>query len=219
VGEVGGCTGDRLNPVQPLVRATGYEVGARSVLINGLQSSITLWRLDLDSELIFTGDAGTTEPSRPSRRQGMEWANYWTPREWLLIDGDLSLSSAHYIDSDADGNHIPGAVEQVTSIGASLQESDPWAAGLRLRYFGSRPLTEDNRIRSKSSTLVNLLGGYSISKPIKISMEVLNLFNSKVSDIDYYYASRLRGETTAVNDIHTHPAEPRAVRVTLRMTL
>ena len=219
VGEAGACTGDRLSPVQPLVRATGYEVGARSVLIDGLQSSITLWRLDLDSELIFTGDAGTTEPSRPSRRQGVEWANYWTPKEWLLIDGDVSFSSAHYIDTDADGNRIPGAVEQVASVGASLVESDPWAAGLRLRYFGPRPLTEDNSVRSKSSTLVNLLGGYSISKPIKISMEVLNLFNAKVSDIDYYYASRLPGETAAVNDVHTHPAEPRSVRVTVRMTL
>jgi outer membrane receptor protein involved in Fe transport len=188
-------------------------------LLSGLQTSLTLWRLDIDSELIFTGDAGTTEASRPSRRQGVEWANYWNPVAWLLIDGDVSLSSARFTDSDPAGDRIPGAIEQAASVGVSLQQSEPWSAGLRLRYFGPRPLIEDNSVRSKSSTLVNMLVGYRISKPLKISMEVLNLFNAQVSDIDYYYASQLSSETSAVDDIHTHPAEPRTVRVTLRLTL
>ncbi len=214
----GACTGDPLSPVQPLVRAKGYEIGTRTALIPGLQSSLTLWRLDIASELIFIGDAGTTSPSRPSRRQGVEWANYWNPGEWLLVDGDVSLSSARYTDADPVGNHIPGAVERVASLGVSLQESDPWLAGMRLRYFGPRPLVEDNSVRSKSSTLVNVLVGYRVRKPVQISMEILNLFNAQVSDIDYYYASRLRGETAPVNDVHTHPAEPRAVRLTLKLT-
>ena len=154
-GSLGTCTGDALSPVKPLVPAKGYEVGVRSALPGGLQTSLTLWRLDIDSELIFTGDAGTTEASRPSRRQGVEWANYWTPAAWLLVDGDVSLSSAHFTDNDPVGNRIPGAIEQAASIGVSLQESDPWSAGLRLRYFGPRPLIEDNSVRSKSSTLVN----------------------------------------------------------------
>ena len=175
--------------------------------------------MDIDSELIFTGDAGTTEASRPSRRQGVEWANYWTPATWLLIDGDVSLSSAHFTDNDPVGNRIPGAIEQAASIGVNLQETDPWSAGLRLRYFGPRPLIEDNSVRSKSSTLVNMQVGYRISKPLKISMEVLNMFNAQVSDIDYYYASQLPGEAAPVNDIHSHPAEPRTVRVTLRWNI
>ena len=101
----------------------------------------------------------------------------------------------------------------------SLQESDPWSAGLRVRYFGPRPLIEDNSVRSKSSTLVNMQVGYRISKPVKVSMEILNLFDTQVSDIDYYYASQLPGEAAPVNDIHSHPAEPRAVRMTFRLTL
>jgi outer membrane receptor protein involved in Fe transport len=138
----GECTGDQINPVKPLVRAKGYEAGMRSAWIKGLQSTLTLWRLEVDSELLFTGDAGTTEASRPSRRQGVEWANYWNPKEWLLVDGDVSLSSARYTDASPEGSYIPGAVEHVASIGVSLQESDPWSAGVRLRYFGPRALIE-----------------------------------------------------------------------------
>ena len=45
-------------------------------------------------------------------------------------------------------------------------------------------------------------------------MDVFNVFDAKVSDVDYYYASRLPGEPAGgVEDIHTHPAEPRSARM------
>ncbi|MHB1115572.1 TonB-dependent receptor [Sideroxydans sp.] len=216
-GGAGECSGDSVDPVRPLVPATGYEVGVRSAVLPGLQTSLTLWRLDIDSELVFVGDAGTTSASRPSRRHGVEWANYWNPVAWLLIDGDVSLSSARFTDGDPTGDRIPGAIEHATSIGVILQDSAPWSAGLRLRYFGPRPLIEDNSVRSKSSTLVNMLVGYRITQRVRLNMEVLNLLDTQVSDIDYYYESQLHSETTSVADIHTHPAEPRTLRASVNV--
>jgi hypothetical protein len=46
------------------------------------------------------------------------------------------------------------------------------------------------------------------------NFEVLNLFNSKQDDISYYYQSQLRGEAAPVADIHFHPVERRAWRMT-----
>lgn len=215
---IGACSGDSLSPVSPLVRAEGYEIGLRTSWFPGLQSTLTLWRLDIASELIFVGDAGSTNPSRPSRRQGIEWANNWQPYDWLLLDADLSLSEARYSDDDAAGNYIPGAIEQAASVGLSVQQNANWSGGVRLRYFGPRPLLEDNSVRSEASTLVNVQLGYRFSKQLRSSLDILNLLDSKVSDIDYYYASQLVGESAPVNDIHTHPAEPRTLRLTLRMS-
>nr|WP_274381897.1 TonB-dependent receptor [Noviherbaspirillum sedimenti] len=65
--------------------------------------------------------------------------------------------------------------------------------------------------------MVNAKLGYAITKDIKLMAEVLNLFNRKISDIDYFYKSQLRNEAAPVSDIHTHPAEPRALRVGLIM--
>ena len=215
----GACSGDAVERVKPLVRAKGYEVGLRTAILPGLQSTLTLWRLDIESELLFVGDAGTTEPSRPSRRQGVEWANYWVPTPWLLIDADLSLSRARFRDFDPAGVHIPGSIERALSVGAAFRNLGPWSGGVRLRHFGGRPLIEDNSVRSSASTLVNLQAGYALGAKTKLRLDLLNAFNRKVSDIDYFYRSQLRGEITARNDLHTHPAEPRSLRLTLRVSL
>ena len=91
------------------------------------------------------------------------------------------------------------------------------SGGARLRYVGPRPLIEDNTVRAPGSTLVNLRASHRIDPRTRISVDLLNAFNRKVSDIDYYYASQLRGEAAPVDDLHTHPAEPRSLRVSLRV--
>ncbi len=92
----------------------------------------------------------------------------------------------------------------------------PWFGQFQLRYFGPRPLIEDDSQRSKATTLAYLRVGYKVTPSVKVALDVFNLFDRKASDIDYYYASRLKGEPAAgVNDIHFHPVEPRSLRLTL----
>ncbi len=92
--------GDPMSRVPALVKSRGQEMGWRSAPAPGWNTSVALWRLDLDSELLFVGDAGTTEAGRPSHRQGVEWSNYWTPRDWLTLDADIALSKAHKTGSN-----------------------------------------------------------------------------------------------------------------------
>lgn len=216
------ATGNPAAKVPPLVRAKGRELGVRTALTPKLTSSLALWRLDLASELLFVGDAGTTEPSFPSRRSGIEWANRYTPYSWLALEMDLALSRARFSGNPA-GDRIPGAIERTLSFGITADNLSGWYGGLQLRYFGPRPLLENDSVRSPSSTLVNLRGGYKINKQLRATLDVFNLFDRKASDIDYFYCSRLRGETpgvcgdgsAGVDDIHTHPAEPRSLRLSL----
>ena len=209
------ATGAPAERVSPLVRAKGGELGLRAAPFRGVQTSVALWRLDIDSELLFVGDAGTTEPSRPSRREGIEWASYVKPSRSVTVDFDVTLSRSRFKDEDPAGNYIPGATGRTGSGGLTYSEG-PWSGGLRLRYFGPRPLIEDNSQRSGSSTLVNAKVGYAVTKQIKFGIDVLNLFNRKVDDVTYFYTSRLQGEPAAgIADKHFHPAEPRTLRLSL----
>jgi outer membrane receptor protein involved in Fe transport len=202
--------------VTPLVRTSGMEIGARTEILPGLQSSLALWQLKLASELVFAGDAGDTEPSRASRRSGIEWNNHWRAANWLLVDADVAVSRARFTQHEPAGDFVPGSVGKVLSLGATVTELGPWFAQFQLRYFGPRPLIEDDSQRSKSTSLASVRVGYRVTPRLKLALDVFNVFNRKASDIDYYYVSRLRGEPAAgVADTHFHPVEPRSARVTL----
>ncbi len=208
-------TGQPVERVQPLVRARSFDAGMRTDLVPHLETSLTFFRLDLDSELVFSGDAGSTEASRPTRRTGFELANFYKLSERVTLDADLAYSHGRFTDFDPVGNHIPGAIEGVASAGVTFDRFGNWFGALRLRYFGPRPLIEDDSARSHSSSLLNARLGYHLANGLDLSLDVFNLLDRAVSDVDYFYASRLPGEPAqGVDDIHFHPAEPRTARLT-----
>lgn len=211
-------TGLPAEKVTPLVRSKGYEIGLRSEPVSGWQTTLALWRLDIASELLFVGDAGITEPSRPGRRHGLEWTNLYVVNHHLAFDADLAASQARFRGEDpggTPGNHIPGAVAFTANLGVTVDNWGPWFGAFRIRHFGPRALIEDNSVRSASTTLANLRLGHKFDARTRLTLDILNLFDRKASDIDYWYESQLRGEAVPVTDIHTHPAESRAARVTL----
>jgi outer membrane receptor protein involved in Fe transport len=205
-----------LDRVPLLVRSKGAEVGIRSKAIDGLTSSLALFVLDFDSELLFVGDAGTTEPSRPSRRVGFEWTNQYKPLPWLQFDLDVAATRARFTDFDPAGDRIPGAPAIVASGGVTFGRDTGWFGALKARYFGPRPLIEDDSVRSLASLLFNARAGYRFDNGIRLQLDALNLFNARTNQIEYYYVSRLPGEPLdGVADRHVHPVEPLAVRLTL----
>ncbi len=212
-------TGEPADRVTPLVRARGAEFGVRTVRVRGLQSTFALWYLGIDSELLFVGDAGTTEAGRPSRRVGIEWTNYWRLRPWLIADLDVSVSRARFTDDDPAGDNIPGALDRVVSGGITIEPRRPFFGSLRVRHFGPRPLIEDASVKSNGTTLWNGELGYRFSGKARLVLEMFNLFDARVADIDYFYRSRLPGEAAdGVEEIHTHPALPRSARIGLQFS-
>ena len=210
------ATGEPAQRVTPLARARGAEVGVRSVRIPHLQTSLALWTLSLESELIFIGDAGNTEAGRPSRRYGVEWASYYSPTPWLTVDLDLSLSRARFTDAEPTGDVIPGAVSTVVQAGVTLDSVKSLFGSVRWRYFGPRALIEDDSVRSRATSLVSLEAGYKVSRSVRLAVDVFNLLDAEASDIDYFYASRLPGEPAeGIADVHFHPTLPRTARVSL----
>ena len=201
--------------VTPLVRTWGYEIGFRTGIVSGLQTTISLWQLHVDSELIFAGDTGSTVASQPSLRRGIEFTNYWNPVSWLIVDADLSFSRARFRGNSPIGNYIPNSMSRVASIGVSIDRNN-WFGGIRLRHFGPRPLVKDNSQVGSSSTLVNLRAGYRFAKYLKVSLDIFNLIGSKPNDISYFYESKLSSESEPVSDKHIHPVEPRSFRFTVQ---
>ena len=208
-------TGEPVEQVQSLVKARGSELGAR-IEYPRFTASVVAFYLTLGSELVFSGDGGTTEPNPASRRYGTEATLFWRAFDWLTLDAALAFTHARFRDVDPGQTRIPNSVDNVLSGGAAIDLGHGLTASLRLRHFGAAPLIEDGSARSKPTTLVNLGGYYKLGRA-KLGIDVLNMLGSKDNDITYFYASRLQGEPAAgIEDYHLHPVEPRQVRVSLR---
>lgn len=211
-------TGEPADPVTPLVRSEGSELGLRWFEQDRFNATLALWQLDLDSELLFVGDAGNTEATRPSARSGVEVAMYWLADPLAQLELEAAYTRARFRGSDPAGGHIPGAVPLVLSLGWTAEWSGGWHSSLRLRRLGPYPLIEDDSVRSDGSTLVNLAVGKRWRR-WGVELDVLNLLDSDDHDIDYYYASRLSGEPAdGVEDLHFHASEPRTLRLRLTRT-
>jgi hypothetical protein len=219
VAAIDPATMEAIERAPGLVRSTGMEIGLRTEAIPKMQTAVALYRLDFDSELTYIGDAGMTDAGDASRRYGVEFSNYWRPLKWLSVDFDAAFARARSAGGDPGvGRRIPGAVEGVGQLALSVDKLGPWSGALRLRYFGPRPLIEDNSVRSQASTTLNGRIGYRIGKDMQLELEGFNLANRRDSAIDYYYASRLAGELEPREDIHFHPIEPRTLRISFTKT-
>jgi hypothetical protein len=214
-------TGDSVEPSSPIVRARGAEFGVRTVAIPNLQSTVSLWYLGFGSELFYVGDSGSTEIGPPSRRVGVEITNYYRPHPWVTTDLDISFSRARFLELPKGSDLVPGALNRVITAGISVEPPERGRGPLgsvRLRHFGPRPLLEDGSIQSSPTSIFNGEVGYQFSRKFRLVLEGFNLFDAKVSDIEYFYASRLQGEPAeGIEDIHLHPALPRSARVSLRV--
>ena len=205
-------TGDTAVPVDPLVRGTGYEGGVRFRPFAGLTLTGTYWWLDLDSELLFIGDGGTTEAQGPSKRRGYELGAFYQPAKWLTIDAEFTKSRGRLTDLPPGADHVPGAIETVIAGGFVAKVRDASFA-MRLRHFGSYSLIEDNSVRADPVTIVNARVGYTLGR-VELAADLLNVFDAKDNEIEYFYASRLPGEPAeGVEDRHIRPVEPRQLRV------
>lgn len=214
-GRVDPATGQAIDSVDPLVRSFGYEVGVRGFISEQLNTSLSVWTLDLDSELLFVGDAGNTEANGATERYGLEFTAYYRLDDAWSIDMEYAYTDAQYSNpAPGEGDHVPGAIEHVLQAGVSANFSNGWFVNARARYFSERPLEQTGSITSDSSTLANVRFGFREDN-LTFKVDILNAFNSSDHDIDYYYVSRLSSEASGagVEDVHYHVLEPRTIRL------
>ena len=212
--QVDPVTGLATDRVDPMADARSVELGLRTSVIPKTQLALTAFSMRLSSELVYVGDAGSTEASDASQREGFEINAIYTPLSWLLFDADASVTNARIRGVGAE-NRIPNAVRNTASLGMIIDDLNNWSGGLRVRYLGSAPLIEDASVFSQSTMLMNAELSYAFTPTLSVTLSLLNLLDSDDRDITYYYESQLATETAPVEDIHFHPVEPRSLRVSV----
>ncbi len=228
-------SGAAVERVSPLVRANGEEVGYRYAT-SKLNTTLSLWRLGIASELTFSGDAGTTSAGRPTVRKGIEITNFYTPTRDLTIDADFATSTARFTtDPDGIGTGVPETLASVAALGVTV-DRPAYAASLRMRYFGPRNLIENGSEPSRPTTLLNGQFTAKLAHGRRLTLDAFNILGANADDTTYYYNSWTKRDAAdpaltsnpAVNpalggsgvaDFHFHPTPKRSFRLSVSTRL
>ncbi len=194
--------------------AMGWEVGWRAPIADRGEISLAYWWLNLQSELVWVGDEGTTEPKGRSHRSGIEVAARGRPLpwfDWLSAEMAVSYSSAAF-NSGAAVENAPRLIGKASVIG---RHPSGVSAELDFTTLGTRYGLEDRSV---------LLHGYGIFDfalryrrgPFEGVVGIDNFLNAKWRSSEFYYASRLQNEPAdGVEDWHYTAGYPRNFRVGL----
>ncbi|MDC0598238.1 TonB-dependent receptor plug domain-containing protein [Gammaproteobacteria bacterium] len=208
-------TGDPVSPVDTMVQAEGAEIGVRAEPTDGVNITLVGFWMELDSELLFVGDAGTSEPNDATERRGVELSAFWELNDWIVLDATATYNRARFQDAPSGADYIPDAHKTTASAGITLVHPSGFTGSFRMRHFGDAPLEETDTVQKDGTTLFNLGLSYTADK-YEVGLDVLNVFDDDGNDIEFFFESQLAGEIAPVADFHFHPVESRAYRARFR---
>lgn len=190
-----------------LPRAFGVETGILFKPVPSLILNASIWRLDLEQEFVYVGDAGVVEPSGKTQREGIDLSARWQVAKWLYADVDLNLTKPRAKGEPKGADYIPLAPTSTSIGGLTAQAKNGLYGSLRYRYIGDRPANEDNSTVATGQFVVDALVGFK-KRNYEITLSVQNLLDEEYNDAQFDTESRLQGELEPVTELHFTPGAP-----------
>ncbi|HET6283729.1 MAG TPA: TonB-dependent receptor [Polyangia bacterium] len=180
--------------VTPLTRTVGYELGLRSRLLDGrLDAAVALWGIDIDSEMVWVGDRGTTEAAGATRRVGVEVEGRWAVLPWLFADADLTYADAKFRQNAGNGQAIALAPRLTAAGGISALHPSGLRGALRGLYIAQRPATEDGFLQAEATQLLDLFVAHRW-RSFELALALENVINRRNKSAQFATVTRLQGE-------------------------
>lgn len=213
-------------PGAPLIaRQKGEEFGVRQQLAQGkIAVTLAVFNLDAESETTYNPDAGEDEAGPASRRYGFEVNLTYQALKWLEFYASYSGDHARFTTDFDDGTghvgrYLPNSPFATGSFNVYVKNLGPWSGGLEYRYLGREPLSPDNQVQSGGYGEWNADVRFSFASNWSTGLGVYNILNRHANAAEFWYVDRLPGEPMdGIADLHVHPLEPIAVRLTLSKT-
>ncbi len=192
--------------------AVSAEAGSLFHIANKAVVSATVWAMDLDNELVYVGDDGTTENKGASRRVGIDLSLRAQLAPWLFLDADFNYAQSRFLDTifgrqlETD-YFIPLAPALTSAGGITVKLKRGFEGGLRYRFMEDRPANETNTVIAYGYNVFDLTANYTTGH-FKLGLVIENIFNTNWNEAQFATESRLRNETTSVEELHYTPGTP-----------
>jgi outer membrane receptor protein involved in Fe transport len=198
--------------------AWGSEIGVQTRILPNFILMAALWALEMENELVFVGDAGTTENNGASRRIGLDLSVRANVTDWLFFDADLNWSKGRFIDKKfgkiSDNNNIIPLAPTLTATTGLTMRKNHMEGAIRYRYVGERAANEANTVRAKGYGIMDMSLFYKTNR-FRSGFAIENLLNSKWNEAQFDTESRLKNEVAPVSELHFTAGTPFALKIIL----
>jgi hypothetical protein len=181
--------------VDPFARALAYEVGAKVAGTERWQLSWSGYLVDLESEVVFIGDDGSSEARGKSRRLGAELTGNLALLRWLEWDGSVSFSDAAFVDNAGNADAVALAPRWILQSGLEAEHESGVSGRLSLLYVGDRPATEDRALTAEGLVRLDATVEYK-QRWYGFSLAVQNLTNASYKQAQFASTTRLPNESS-----------------------
>jgi hypothetical protein len=199
-----------------LARALGAEAGVRTTAIPHVRLAADAWYLHLDSELVWSGDEGGTEPSAPTRRYGIDVEGVYTPVPWFRLDGNVGIAHAGFVANRGNAGAVALAPKRMGSGGVTIIDGPHYVA-LRARGIADRPGNDANTLTAQGYLIFDLIAGTSIGK-LAANLTINNLLNTPWREAQFAATSAITPGAPAVEQMHFTPGIPLTATTTIAYT-
>ena len=204
-----------------LPRAWGQDLGVVIRPFSALLFSATAWRLALEQEFVYVGDAGIVEPGGKTLRRGIDLSARVQLAPWLFLDGDYTYTRARAVEDPEGANRIPLAPVHTGTGGFSVQNKI-LSGSLRTRILGDRSANADHSLVAEGYALLDAQMTYAPlwkngKQPIQWTISVQNLTNAVWKEAQFETESRLQHELAPVTEIHFTPGTPFNLKAGMRL--
>jgi len=196
-----------------LARALGAEAGVRTSYLPHGRLSADFWYLHLDSELVWSGDAGGTEPSASTRRYGVDLEGSYNPVSWLRLDANVALAHAELVANAGNGSALALA-PKLMGQGGVTYVNDLFFVSLRARGIADRPGNDANTLTAKGYLIFDLIAGVKPTKKLDLNLTVNNLFDQDWREAQFADTSAITPTAMPVEQMHFTPGIPLTATIT-----
>ena len=189
-----------------LARALGAEAGFRTTAIPHARIAADVWYLHLDSELVWSGDAGGTEPSGPTRRYGVDLEVAYSPRPWLRLDANVSIARSTLVQNAGNSNGLALAPRIMGQGGVTFVQG-PAFVSLRARGIGDRPGNDDGSLTAQGYLIFDLMAGRTFGK-LDLELTLNNLLDADWREAQFADGSAVTPTAPIVEQMHFTPGIP-----------
>jgi outer membrane receptor protein involved in Fe transport len=203
-------------------QAFSHDLGAILRPFKKLKIAAALWRLDLQQEYTYSGDAAIIDTSGRTRRYGVDFTGHYDLLKWIYLEVDVNYAHGRAIDQPA-GNDFIALAPPLTSIGSvTFRATSSLFVSLRYRHLGDRPANDDNSITAPGYTLLDAVANYTRPK-YEFGVQVQNLLNTHWNEAQFATETRIRNaarqlESQPVTDICYTPGIPLAIKLSATYT-